>query len=120
MIEGDSLAMAEQSAQIIVDPRVRHFHDPERRAGKAIAQALGGEGDIAWDTYLFYPKGSKWLARPPAPIFWMHQLTRSTWADEAHQHCGDDLVAELGKCMKELGFVASAASAASAVGEHAT
>jgi hypothetical protein len=111
MLENDSPAAAEKSAQIIVDPRVRHFHDPERRAGRAIAQALGGQDDIAWDIYLFYPKGSEWLDRPPMPITWMHQLMPSNWADAAHQHCGGDLAAQLCDFMIRLGFRLSTSAA---------
>ncbi len=104
MVKGDSLDAAQAIARSIADPRVRHFFDAEKRAGKAIASGLGGEGKIAWDIYIFFPKGSQWKSCPPAPQFWMHQLTQSTWADAAHQHCGDDLVRELDNCMKALGF----------------
>ena len=105
MVEGDSQAAAERSAQIIVDPRVRHFYDAERRAGKAVAEILGGVGYIAWDTYLFFSRKDEWLESPPAPIFWMHQLIESAWADKAHQHCGDDLIAQLANSMRKLGFI---------------
>lgn len=103
MVEGDSLEAARAMARRIVDSRVRHFFDAEKRAGKVIAASLGGAGKIAWDIYLLFPRGSRWESRPPAPQFWMHQLTQSTWAGAAHQHCGDDLVRELEKCMKALG-----------------
>jgi hypothetical protein len=104
MVEGDSLDAAQAAARTIVDLRARHFYDAEHRAGKAIASVLGGEGEIAWDTYLFYPKGSVWKDRPPIPQFWMHQLAETNWADAAHHHSGDDLVRELGNSMSALGF----------------
>jgi hypothetical protein len=104
MIEGDSLEAAQTIAHSIVDSRVRHFYDAEKRVGKAIASSLGSEGKVAWDIYLFFPTGSEWTSHPPAPQFWIHQLTPSTWADAAHQHCGADLVRELDRCMKALGF----------------
>jgi hypothetical protein len=28
---------------------VRRFHDPEKRAGRAIAQSLGAQDAVAWD-----------------------------------------------------------------------
>ena len=104
MVEGDSLKAAHVISRDIVDSRVRHFFDADKRAGKAIASSLGGADEIAWDIYLFFPKKSRWTSHPPVPQFWMHQLTRSGWADAAHRHCGDALLRELGQCMKALGF----------------
>jgi hypothetical protein len=104
MVEGDSLDAAKAAARTIVDGRVRHFFDAEKRAGKAIASAIGGDGHIAWDIYLFFPKGNVWKGRPPVPQFWMHQLSESIWADSAHYHSGDNLVRELGNSMSALGF----------------
>ena len=101
MLSDDARATAGPSARIIDDPRVRHFHDPEKRAGKAIAEGLGSEGAVAWDTYLFYASGSEWTDGPPAPIDWMHQVPGS-WADPARFHTGDDLLQELHKAMKRL------------------
>ena len=102
MLQGDMELRAQESARIIDDPRVRHFHDPEKRSGKAIAQSLGGKGKVAWDIYLFYAKGSEWVEDPPRPTDWMHQCSSNGWADPAHFHFGDDLVEELHKTMKRL------------------
>ena len=101
MLSDDAREAAGPSARIIADPRVRHFHDPEKRAGKAVAESLGCESAVAWDIYLFYASGSEWTDGPPAPIDWMHQLPGS-WADPARLHTGDDLVEELQKAMKRL------------------
>ncbi len=84
------------------DPRVRHFHDPHKLVGKAIPQSLGGPGGVAWDVYLFYPKGSEWADSPPPPAIWAHQLQGSSWADPARYRRGNDLVAELQKAMEQL------------------
>lgn len=102
MMEGDTKAAAERSARIINDPRVRHFHDPKRRSGEAIGKSLGWKDKVAWDTYLFYERGSRWMEAPPAPLKWIHQLPWDTQADPAHFHTGDDLVEALHKIMKEL------------------
>ena len=104
MLDGDTEMAARRSAGGIVhDPRVRHFYDPERRAGKAITRSLGGEeGKAAWDIYLFYEKGCEWIDGPPAPVDWMHQLTSSSWADPARYRQGDDLVKALHETMKRL------------------
>jgi hypothetical protein len=102
MLEDDTEMTARRAAQrTVTDFRVRHFYDPQKRAGKAIARTLGGEGKVAWDIYLFYEKGAEWVEGPPTPSDWMHQLTASSWASLAHYHSGDDLVAELHKTMKK-------------------
>ena len=101
ILPDDTREAAGRAARIIDDPRVRHFHDPEKRAGKAVAKGLGLGGSVAWDIYLFYTSGSEWTDVPPAPIAWMHQLPPS-WADPARLHTGDDLLRELDKAMKRL------------------
>jgi hypothetical protein len=101
MLPDDSKAAATRSAQTIDDPRARHFHDPKQRSGKAIAESLGCEAEVAWDIYLFYASGSEWVDGPPAPTDWMHQLP-SAWADPAHFRTGDDLVNELRAAMQRL------------------
>jgi hypothetical protein len=102
MLPLDGLATAKLSARIIADPRACHLHDPEKLAGKAIAQSLGGKDKVAWDIYLFYKAGDEWNDGPPAPIRWAHQLQGSEWADSAHYHSGDDLIKELHEIMQDL------------------
>ena len=94
----DTGAGAEKSALIINDPRVQHFHDPTKRAGQAIAASLGWEDYVAWDVYLFYEAGSRWLDGPPAPAHFAHQLPR----DLAHFRTGDDLIRELRDAKQRL------------------
>lgn len=98
MVIGDSRAQVEKIAASIADPRVQHFHDVHKLAGKAVARALGANGKTAWDTYLFFGREAMWQDALPAPIAWMHQLGDS-WAEPAHYHSGDDLVAQLHNCM---------------------
>jgi len=98
MLPKDTETGAEGSAHIIDDPRVRHFHDPARRSGEAIAASLGWKDYVAWDIYLFYQSGSRWLDGPPTPDHFAHQLPR----DSAHFRTGDDLVRELREAMKRL------------------
>jgi len=103
MLALDNEGAARMSARMIEDPRVRHFYDPEKHVGKAIAKSLGCEdSDAAWDIYLFYEKGIEWIEDAPTPTDWMHQLTGSSWADLAHYRTGDELVEELHKAMKRL------------------
>ncbi|MFT4540135.1 MAG: hypothetical protein ACI835_002584 [Planctomycetota bacterium] len=63
------------SAACIDDPRVRHYHDPGQRAGRAFAEGLLPTG-FAWDTYLFYSPGAVWDDLPPRPRSWASQLGR--------------------------------------------
>jgi len=104
MLEEDTEMAADRSArEIFHHPLVRHFYDPHKRAGQAIAQSLGGQEDeVAWDIYLFYDAGSAWDETPPTPTAWMHQCTGCHWADPAHHQYGDDLVQELRKTMLKL------------------
>ena len=95
----DTQLAAAKSAHAIRDLRVRHFYDPEKQVGKAIAASLGAEGQIAWDIYHFYKPGDLWEGELPAPIGWTHQLTVCEWADAAHQHCGEKLIGELQRIM---------------------
>ena len=103
-VEEDDLDAARHRAKTIDDPRSRHFHDPNRLAGKAIATVLGGEGKIAWDIYLFFDPASTWTHRPPMPLHYLHQLDPESvkWADPAHYHTGDDLIDQLNQVMRRL------------------
>ena len=101
ILPGDTEVTARESASMFNDPRVRHFYDPEKRLGKAIARSLNWEVGVAWDIYLFYAKGSEWVEDPPPPTDWMHQLS-DNWTDRAHFRFGDALVEELHKTMREL------------------
>ncbi|MFT5050883.1 MAG: hypothetical protein ACI8QZ_002289 [Chlamydiales bacterium] len=76
---GRSVALA---ARRFVDERVQHFHDPSKRAGRAFAVGLLPTG-VAWDVYLFYPPGARWIDDPPQPLTWSHQLGR---IDPEHFH----------------------------------
>lgn len=91
----DTEEAAMRTARAIRDPRVRHFYDPDKLAGNAVAASLGGEGETACDVYLFYEQNAVWQHRPPVPVAWAHQLMDCSWADPSRIRCGDDLVSEL-------------------------
>jgi len=94
MLPGDTEITAKEKAVIFNDARIRQFWDPHQLSGKAIAEALGYKGRVAWDVYLFYTPESKWVEHPPAPAGWMHQISQG-WADQNHFFTGDDLVKKL-------------------------
>ena len=84
------------------DSRVQHFYDPVKKMGRSVARSLESEGEVVWDTYLFYKKGSLWDTELPGPDEWMHQLKGSAWADPEHYYTGDDLIAGLKTSMNKL------------------
>ena len=89
--------------EFVEDQRVIHFYDPKQRVGRVIAKGLGvTEDEGAWDVYLFYKPGKEWMALPPLPDEYMHQVIESDWADPANYHTGNDLVNRLRDVMKSL------------------
>ena len=95
--EADVVALAGEMR----DPRIRWFHDPERRAGQAIAGSLGATGKVAWDVYLFFDGDAEWMNQPPPPRGWVHQLSDS-WADPTLRRYGDQLEPELARLFKSV------------------
>ena len=91
---GDKDADLVMLSDQMYDPRVRWFHDPFRRAGKAIAAALGAPDATAWDVYLFFDRDARWKGGPPQPRGWAHQLG-DTWADPGRYRAGEQLGLEL-------------------------
>ena len=102
MMDSDTAAAVQQISSIFADKRVHQFFDPTQSVGKAVAASLGAEGEVSWDTYLFYGPGTKWQALPPAPTDYMHQLFDFPWADQSKMRTGDDLVVGLREAMARL------------------
>ena len=92
LFEGDSGERMAQAMARLADPRVRFFHDRERRAGRAFARSFLPVA-AACDLYLFYPTGAEWRGLPPRPRSWAHQLGRVS-----HNHCGTG--AELARALE--------------------
>ena len=101
MLPNDSFETAANAASPFSDRRVRHFFDPEKQVGNAIADSLSWAGRIAWDIYLFYAAGQKWIDQPPSPVFYAHQLTNA-WADRDHFRLAADLTEELRVSMEKM------------------
>ena len=82
MLRSDSEQAAEMQAGAFVDGRLLQRWDGDRAAGNLIAKRLG-LNRTAWDVYLLYAPGVKWIGdQPPMPTFWMHQLYPDTGADQ--------------------------------------
>lgn len=103
MMESDDSAAVASISKIFTDSRVQQFSDPNQAAGKAVAASLGSEGEVSWDTYLFYGPGLKWDGTlPPVPTEYMHQLYDYIWAVQAKMRTGQDLLDGLRSAMAEL------------------
>ena len=89
MLLTDATATAEgANADLVIDaPR---FWDERRLAAWAVADAIGANGETAWDMYLFFSKDAVWDAACPPPVTWVHQLD-NRWADRTKMACGPDL-----------------------------
>ncbi|MFA5787582.1 MAG: hypothetical protein WDA71_11495 [Actinomycetota bacterium] len=101
MLPEDRVADVTALAGEMSDPRIRWFHDPSRRAGRAIAASLGAAGQVAWDVYLYFDADAEWRNQLPAPRQWAHQLD-DAWADPTRHHFGDQLEPELGRLLKSI------------------
>jgi len=102
VLSSDSVESAGAVAHLISDPRALHFYDARRAVATAIATSVGGRGVAAYDTYLFYPPGSRWTASPPLPVWWVHQLGPSAWADPSRFRWADALTSALRTAVSDL------------------
>lgn len=100
MLPEDEAADPQALVEQLADPRILWFHDPERRAGKAVAAALGGSGQVAWDVYLGFDAGARW-GEALQPRDWVHQLG-DAWADAKRLHPGDKLEPALNRLVRRL------------------
>lgn len=79
MVKGDTAISAEELQSN--DARLFHGWDRTRSTGEAFSRMLGLKG-TAWDVYLVYGPDAQWEGElPPAPLVWMHQLSRDPGAD---------------------------------------
>ncbi|GEM_PF-814380 len=82
MLPTDSKEAAGAQAASFIDDRLVQQWDGERASGKLLAKTLKLNGN-AWDVYLLYAPGVKWMGdEPPKPTFWMHQLRAEDGADQ--------------------------------------
>ena len=97
MMPRDNSASAFTSAKnYFSDSPGIQFHDPERRAGEALGEAVSGEkGKVAWDFYMFFEAGDLWEKKVPKPKAYVHQLKGTSWASAEHFRSGRELFDEL-------------------------
>ena len=97
----DDLQAAQDAAERLVDPRLRHFYDPQQRAAREMAAVLGGMGQFAWDVYLVFDVDAIWGDEPPQPRDWAHQLDHSAWAPAERRQKGETLVRALQSMLQQ-------------------
>lgn len=103
MLAADNREEALRQAEGIPYLCITHFHDPEKRAGKAIADAMSAPGRVAWDIYMIFRPGILWGEAAPRPDAWVHQLAGAQWANPLHYRTGRALKRELSKLI--LGYI---------------
>jgi hypothetical protein len=56
-------------ADLMVDDRVRHFWDGERRVGEDVRELVDTpEGQLVWDVFLAFGPDARWRAALPTPL----------------------------------------------------
>jgi hypothetical protein len=80
---GELAANTAREAAKFMGPRIANYLDSNGDAAKAFAAPLKLEPRLgvqlpAWDVYLVYGEDAHWnKGSPPAPDFWMHQLSNA-------------------------------------------
>jgi hypothetical protein len=86
MLAGDS--RGSWDAHVLDDPRVVSLWDGSRIAGRWFADhsagGLGTPGDIVWDAYLAFGKGSRWRSEPSGVLASGRDIIDNTSALEQH------------------------------------
>jgi hypothetical protein len=75
ILPDDSEAAAIESSALVPDARASHFWDATRVLPPLFAPVLGlPESWPAWDVYMVFATGVRWVDAPPTPSYWEHQL----------------------------------------------
>jgi len=86
MLAGDSRGAWDP--HVLDDPRVVSFWDRSRLAGKWFADhstgGLGSPGDVVWDAYLAFGKGSRWQREPSGLVASGSDIIDNTSGLEQH------------------------------------
>jgi hypothetical protein len=71
----DDERWARKATTLFLDSRVQNYWIATDDLGEVFQPPLRLTGEVAWDVYLLYRRGTTWRAvSPPAPDYFMHQL----------------------------------------------
>jgi hypothetical protein len=74
VLETDGKERIASARQILTDPRVHHYWDPEHRLNPQILDVIGFDINLRfYDVFLLYDRAATWQKRLPRPGFWMHE-----------------------------------------------
>lgn len=62
---------------LLGDPRVIHFWDEEKRAGKFYKEHFDlrdYRAEALWDAYILYGREAPWESAPPEPVSWGYTI----------------------------------------------
>ncbi|MEE8522537.1 MAG: hypothetical protein V3T72_01295 [Thermoanaerobaculia bacterium] len=63
-----------EAAELMPDPRARHYWDEDKIIGRAFQDDFG-LSEAAWDVWMLFDREARWGdGRPPEPDWWEHQL----------------------------------------------
>jgi hypothetical protein len=76
ILSTDDERWARKATTLFPDSRVQNYWIATDDLGEAFQPPLRLTGEAAWDVYLLYRPGTTWQpAGPPAPDYFMHQLS---------------------------------------------
>ena len=71
----DDERAARKATALFPDSRVEHFWAPNASVGELFQQPVALDSEPAWDVYLVYDRGVRWVGpHPPVPTYYMHRL----------------------------------------------
>ena len=72
MLGDEKESDAPSATSFLTDARATHYWTGAHGLAEALSKQIGLEQELAWDTFLLYPKGALWHEAPPAPSYVMH------------------------------------------------
>ena len=72
MLGGETEADARGATSLVPDPRASHYWTGAHTLAEALRAPAGLQEELAWDTFLLFPRGVKWGQEPPVPAYVMH------------------------------------------------
>lgn len=72
MLGGEKEEDAREATALVPDARAVHFWTAAHSLAEALRAPAGLKEELAWDTFLLFPRGMKWGDVPPSPDYVMH------------------------------------------------